>query len=272
MSLITVSYGIGSDGLEIAKRVSKALGLELFDDDRLKEEAVRMGIRPDEVKTFDEKLPGFFERIRSYRPELYVDLLEAVIYEVAKKGTGIIVGHGSNVLLRDFDCALHVLVYDSETSRINRLVADQGFSRDAAENLIRKRDKERRGFLQYAFHVDWDDPGMYDLVVNRQKVGQETAAKLIIETAKSPELLECGLKAVDTMERLMLTKKVEAKIIEDGVNTDLLHIEVPEKGKVYIRGLARTEDEKARLKGLLEGMEEILELEFEVSVVPAGAE
>jgi len=62
-----------------------------------------------------------------------------------------------------------------------------------------------------------------------------------------------------------------AKIIENGVNIDLVHIEVLEKGKVYIRGLARTEDERVRLKELLEGMKEILELEFEVSVVPVGA-
>lgn len=37
--------------------------------------------------------------------------MEEVIYEGAEKGQGIILGHSSQLLLRDFRCALHVRIY-----------------------------------------------------------------------------------------------------------------------------------------------------------------
>jgi len=51
-----------------------------------------------------------------------------------------------------------------------------------------------------------------------------------------------------------------------------LHIEVPEKGAVHVRGLVRTDEERARLKEVLGRMKEISELEFDVTVAPLSAE
>jgi cytidylate kinase len=271
MSLITISQGIGCGGEAIAKIVAERLNLELYDDQRLKDEAIKMGIRPDEVKSFDEKLPGFFERIWSHTPELYIDLMESVVYEVAKRGQGVIIGHGSHILLRDFGCAFHVHVFASEESRIQYMVSQQGLSAETAEKLIQKRDHEQRGFLKYAFHVDWNDPSLYDLTINCGKMGTETAANLIMETAKSQEMQECSLAAIDSMDKLMLTKKIEAEILKNNFIMSFLHVEVPEKGVAQIRGFTSTEDEKQNLKGVVEGVSGISTLEYDVSVMPTGA-
>jgi cytidylate kinase len=62
MSLITISQGIGCDGNEIARKVSESLQIELYDDSKLKEEARRTGLHSEQLKAFDEKAPGYFER------------------------------------------------------------------------------------------------------------------------------------------------------------------------------------------------------------------
>ena len=45
MPLITISRGIGCGGLIVARRVAEGLNLELFDDRRLQEEAIKLGLQ-----------------------------------------------------------------------------------------------------------------------------------------------------------------------------------------------------------------------------------
>ena len=119
MTLITITQNMGCSGEKIAKLVADRLNLELYDDARLKQTVQTMGKEFEELKHFDEKAPGFFDRLLSNKPDIFLDLMESVIYEVAKKGTGVIIGHGGQFLLRDFGCALHVLVYATRSHQVN---------------------------------------------------------------------------------------------------------------------------------------------------------
>lgn len=236
MSLITISQVIGCDGMAIARLVADELKLDLYDDEKLEKEALRIGIPPEDLRGFDEKAPGLFSRIWSNKPQVYLNLLEAVIYEVAQQGQGIIMGHGSQVLLRDFGCALHVRIYASESYRVKNLMNHRALSREAAEKLIRKTDNEKRGFFHFAFHMDRNDPSLYDLVINYRKLGTDLAAKLICEAAGSQEIKECSLTALESMEKLSLSRRVDAAILENHLIREGLHIEVLEKGIVHITG------------------------------------
>ena len=108
MPLITISENLGSGGLSIAQQVAEKLEVVLYDDDRLQKEAVELGIRAEDIKIgLDEKAPGFFDQILGRRPDIYMDFMEALVYEVSRRGDGIVIGHCSQMLLRDFGCALH---------------------------------------------------------------------------------------------------------------------------------------------------------------------
>ena len=101
------------------------MNLELYDDARLQHAIQTMGQEFEDLKHFDQKTPGFFDRLLSNKPEIFQDLMEAVIYEVAKKGAGVIIGHGGQFLLRDFGCALHVLVYATRFSRVQQVIEQE---------------------------------------------------------------------------------------------------------------------------------------------------
>jgi hypothetical protein len=47
MALITFTHTIGCDAEEIARRVAEGLGVEVYDDAKLREEALRMGLHAD---------------------------------------------------------------------------------------------------------------------------------------------------------------------------------------------------------------------------------
>ena len=142
MSLITISHSTGSGGHQIAQMVARSLKLELFDDLRLQQEASKLGISNDDIRGMNEKAPGFFDQILSRKPEMYLEFMEALIYEVARKGTGVIIGHGSQMLLRDFDCALHVFIQASETIRIEAFKNRNNLSREAAEKTWKRHKKK----------------------------------------------------------------------------------------------------------------------------------
>ena len=264
MSLITITSGIGCGEMRIAKRVADGLELELYDDQRLQEKAVEMGLSLEDLKGFDEKAPGLFNRLLRRKPEVYLDVLDALIYEIAHQGEGILFGHGAQLLLRDFECALQVRIYSSESSRINYLMNNQNLTHEAAEKMIHKTDNERSGFFQFAYHMDWNDPSLYDLIVNRDKLGEDSAAKLIIEVAQSEVIAACSLSALDSMERMSLLKKVQAAILKNNISTLEFHIEVPEKGMVYITGSLSPFDSESTLLEVLRGVPGVEEVKSEL--------
>jgi cytidylate kinase len=271
MSLMTISKGMGTGGTAIAKRVAEKLNLELYDDQRLQQEALNMGIRADELKSLDEKAPGFFNRLWSSKPELYLDLMESVVYEVARRGEGVILGHGSQLLLRDFGCALHVLIYGSPLSRLERIMDVHSVSREVAEKLMEKSDHEREGFLRYAFHMDANDPSLYDLVINTEKMGTDGAEELIMEAARSQKMKECSITALGAMERLSLGKKIQAELLRKDFDLTLLNLEVADKGMVHIRGLTRTEDKEQRLVEVVRNVPGVHDVKSEIMVIPKTA-
>ena len=185
MTLITITQNFGGDGMAIARKVADGLGIELFDDRKLQGLLQARGIPSEEIGRFDEKAPGFLDNFMGSRPQVFLDILESVIYEVARKGEGVIIGHGSQMLLRNFDCAFHVRVFASDKRRIDNMAAQQGLSREAALKLIRKRDQAQSGFFNFAFHLDMNDPSLYDLIIHTEKLDVETASGLIIQAARS---------------------------------------------------------------------------------------
>lgn len=267
MALITISRQKGCGGIEIAEAVAKELSIELYDDARLREEALQLGLKADELKGFDTKAPGFFDRILRNQPRLYLDLMASVIYEVAKRCHGVIIGHGSQKLLRDFDSALHVHIYGSPKKRIARLMEEQGLSREVAEKLITKSDNKRETYSRHVLHEDWNNPSLYDIIINRDKMSLDTAARIIIDAARSDEIAKCGSKAAESMEKLALLKRVEAETLKNNFNINLFHIEVPERGIVHIWGYTETQEEIVRLKNVIKQIPTVLSAKYDIAVM-----
>jgi cytidylate kinase len=266
MGLITITKTLGSKGTEIAKRVSEGLHLDLYDDESLQVVAVKLGIKSDELKSLDEKAPGLFDRIWSRRPQLYLDLMESMVYEVAKQGHGVIIGHASQFLLQDFGCALHALVDASKACRVQNIMDQYDVSLEVAEKLMRKSDEEHRGLMQYAFHMNWDDHSVYDLVINSEKLGTALSAHLIMETARSGHIEECSLTALDAMDRLSLKKRIEAGLLRANLSLNFLYVDVPEKGVAHVRGFADSRETRDRIVDEVQNIRGVSRVDPEIFV------
>jgi cytidylate kinase len=270
MALITMTYTIGSDAMTIARRVADGLSVEVYDDARLKEEALRMGLHTEQLKGFREKPPDWFEHLWSDKPEMYLHLMEAVIYEAARLGHGVIVGYGSQMLLHEFGCAMHVLVTSQEESRVKRLMREMALSREAARKLIHRSDNQKNGFFRYAFHTGWNDPALYDVCVNPDKIGPERAADLIMEMARCPELKSCSVLALEALERRSKTNRIQASLMAMDIRHAGLRVDMPDKDVALISGVVYQAEDKVRIPAVVGKVPGVAKVQMDVTLVPAG--
>ena len=266
MPLITINYGLGTNGNQIAYAVAQSLNARLFDDEKLQQIVAESGLKIRSDYRYDQQTLGFWERLRSREPQMYLDAMEAAVYDIARDGNGVIIGHGSQMLLRDFDCAFHVRLLSDLANRVENLVSSQGLNRDMAEDLITKHDKSQKDFFRFAFKIDMDTPSLYDLALNMGKMKSKTIAALIIEALKSDDIQSCSLDALASMDRLSLERKIHAKLLENNIDISTLSIEIPESGKAFITGMAVSQEEKDRISEIVKTVEGVSQVDSNLSV------
>ncbi len=272
MPLITISTKIGSRGSAIAAAVAEELNLTLYDNSRLQKEALNMGFAKEKQISLKEKTAGFMDRFLSQRPEANLDMMESIVLEVAKRGEGVIVGHLSQMLLRDFDCALHILIHASKKNRIQNLMHTLNLSHESAKKLVEKKDNEQEGFFRFAFHGNLNDTSLYDLVINTAKFSQQTAVRTIVDLAGTEEIDACSLGALEAMERLARIKAIEAELLNHGFNLSMINVSFPAKDTVRINGLAPTDMAREEVLQSVRKMPGIAEVMYDVAVMPPDLE
>ena len=265
MYFITFSEKMATNGSEIARRVAEQLGYSFYDTEAIEDTAREMGFLED-VKEIDEKVPSLFERLFSYKPEIHLDRLNSVIYELASRGNAVFLGRGSYILLRTFKCALHIRVIASLEKRIENL-AERGWHREVAIKAIRKSDHERGAFIKFAFEVDWDNPEFYDIVVNTDNLTLEMAVETILHIARSEEIKARSVDVMRSLEMMGLARRAEAALLEAGLSSTSLSISVLEPGKIQLTGTVSEQSNKKRAEEILMEVKGIKSIDNQTKVV-----
>lgn len=271
MYFITFSRKLGTGGSEIARRVAAQLGYNIYDTEAIENAARELGFTKD-ASEVEEKAPSLFARFTfSKEPEIHLDRLNSVVYELASRGSAVFLGRGSHILLRTFKCALHVRVTASIEKRLENLVA-RGFQREVALKMIHRSDHEREAFTKFAFHVDWEDPELYDLVLNMDNLSTNLAAETIAHLAVMEEIRTRSADAMKSLQMMALTRRAEAALIEAGFSMTRLSLSVTEPGKVHLSGFANAESDAARAGDVLRGVTGVEAVDNKIRIVPAYVE
>lgn len=258
---------MGTNGTEIARQVAEKLGYDFYDTEAIEKAAEEMGFL-ESVKEIDEKAPSFFQRVYSYKPAIELDRLNSVVYDLAKKGNAVFLGRGSHILLKSFNCALHIMVTASLEKRIQNLI-ERGSHREVALRAIEQSDHERSVFTKFAFGVDWENPELYDLVLNMDKLSVNLAVNTILDMARSEEIKACSIDAMKSIEMMGLAHRAEAALIEAGLTygpTTSISLSVTEPGKVRLSGLVEKQTTKTRAEKILKNVKGVESIENQIRV------
>lgn len=156
---------------------------------------------------------GLPERIAQFMPEDHVsDVADAVehlfglhppsgmlvrktaetILHLAEAGNVVIIGRAANIVTRSVPYAFHVRLVGSFERRV-RLIEDRmQLAHPAAVEHVRKTDAARRGYVHKYYRVEIDDPVLYHLVINMDRMSA-------IETA---DVIVAGMRAVRSEDAL----------------------------------------------------------------------
>lgn len=179
MAAITVSRKLGSLGNQIAQAVAETLSYRIVSRKVINRAACHS--RAPEAALADIDDLGFFGLRPSYRArKAYRQAVELVLREFASEGKVIIVGRAGQIVLRDQPEILHVRVIAPVNLRITRIAAAQSISTAAAKAQIEQSDRARHSYLRRTYHVDWEDPELYDLTINTEHLNAVTASAIII--------------------------------------------------------------------------------------------
>ncbi len=255
MYFVTISEMLGTQGEKIARQVAKKLGYTFYGEAELFNAADEMGFLED-VKKLNEKSPSLFEKFFSERPKIYLNRLQSVIFEVAKKGNAVFFGRGSQLLLHSFDCAFHVLLTGSDEKRIQRVMEENRVSREVAEQMIRRSDHDKRGFLRFSFDEDWLNPQLYDLLLNTDKLSFDSAVKIVVDAAQSDGIRACGRDSVRLLGKLSLQRQVESALLEADIVNPHLFVTVEDANTVRVYGVVNSQDEKDAVGKVLRGIKD----------------
>ena len=266
MYFITVSEMMGTQGHKIAKKVAEGLGYTFYGEDELMKSAAERGFL-DEFKKLDEKGPALFEKIFSERPKISLDRLQSVIFEVAKNGDAVFFGRGSQLLLRSFDCALHVLLTGSREKRIERVTDEKMVGKELAERIIERSDHDKKSFLRFAFDEDWLNPHLYDIVLNTDKLTLDSAVRVIVDASRSEGIRACGIDSVKLLAQLALQRKVESAFLETGVLNPHLFFSVEDPETVKIYGFVNSPEEKEEIEKVVKGIKDVKSVKNELGVM-----
>ena len=270
MKFITFSRQLGSGGSEIARQVADQLGYRIHDTENIEKAAQQMGFL-DSVARIDEKRPPFFQRLFSHKPTINLDRIISVIYQLANQGDGVFLGRGGQILLKSFSCALHVRVIASKKRRIQNLV-QKGYAEEAASTIFEGSDRERANFIKFAFGKDWDDPQLYDVVLNLDKLSVGLAVDTVVNIARSDEISVCSQDSIETLAKMSLAARAEAAIEESGLSygpSTAVTVSVDTPGRITLSGLVDNEKGRLRAEDVIRGVQGVESVDNRIRLRPA---
>jgi len=116
---------------------------------------------------------------------LYMKTMTAIIRELGDRGDIVVLGRGSQVILRELPGVLHVLTVAPEELRIERFAAREGISLEGAEKRLQETDRARAAFYHKFWKVEVGDPSLYGITLETSRLSYEAGAQLVAAAARS---------------------------------------------------------------------------------------
>jgi cytidylate kinase len=204
MSLVAMSETVGSGGTEIGRALAGALGWEFADREIITKAAESFGEGVMDLLHATEEKPTLWDRFRQSQRR-YTTYVEAIVLEMAARERVVLVGRASTVILADVPHALRVRVIAPETLRADRVQREHGLTPEAAREYVREGDRDLAARVRFLYHVDWEDPLLYDVVLNTERLSPARAVAVLRE-----RLADERLAATDDARRGLRDRSLAA--------------------------------------------------------------
>lgn len=197
MAVITISRQFGAGGKTLAKMISEHLGYTFADSNVIQRIAKEANVSKDWVQSFEKEAGSRFSRLissmvsqrwidrvladeRGYLDEkIYLDYLVLIIAQIGEEGNTVVLGRGSQYILDDHPDTYHILLLDELDNRIKFMTEHYNLSEKRAARVVNAEEKRRQNLYSKLRKKDFDDPGLYHLVLNMSRLSLTKAMDLV---------------------------------------------------------------------------------------------
>jgi cytidylate kinase len=201
MSVVTIRGQFGSGAPEIGRLIAESLHADFIDREIIAKVAERLNYPNQEITAKEMPPSSLMGRIAEalgrnglalakgpYLPTwemqlddaLYLSGLESVITELAANQPVVILGRGSQYILKGYPESFHILTIAPLELRVKRVMETFQLDRECAEAQISRIDDSRNEFIKRYFGANQEDPLDYDLVINTEHFTFEEAVSIVI--------------------------------------------------------------------------------------------
>ena len=259
MPIITISREMGTGAYGIAKELAKKLKYTLVDGPKLVSCAADYGLTLEMLQAVDEKPPSY-NTVEDRARAASLNSIELILLDLALKGNVILYGRGGQDLLQGCGNVLRLRFIADFDERVERFAEREWIDPDLAQELIRRSDHQRGGFIHFYFDRDWNDPLGYDLTFNTSRLSPSSIVDIVVAAARDSQLKEADDWSGEEIRKAILIKKIETALLRsDELEYRPFRIDV-EDGQVTLSGYIGTEQEKKaalRLVGAIDGVDAV---------------
>jgi cytidylate kinase len=113
----------------------------------------------------------------------FIDATTKVLKDLHQKGDVVIIGRGANIILADTPGVMHVGLMAPLEVRIQTMMIREHMDREEAQEYVEELERARVAYFQKFFKVSPDEPTLYHLMLNMDKMQPKTAADVIAHAA-----------------------------------------------------------------------------------------
>jgi cytidylate kinase len=279
MAVITLSWQLGCLGEQVAEEAARQLSYTIVGKRELYQMVAEQyaqffkGVKFDETldetldTTEEEMQPALFDRLR-HRHAAYVNLLSALIYEVASQDKAIIKGHGAQIVLTKQPHTLHVRLSGSFDYRVSEIQKQRILSRAATEELVSDDDLERMGLIRYLFQREATNIDWYDLIIDVERFDVQARADIIVAAVQSLESRYPTTQThLEDMAALALRNRVKTIIQKGWPDMTNLEVVATTGGIVTISGNVAVKTAKEKIEQRVRSLPGVQDLVNHMTVI-----
>ncbi|MGC8491855.1 MAG: cytidylate kinase family protein [Syntrophobacteraceae bacterium] len=189
MAVITVFREPGTLGKEVAARVAGRLGFTLVDRAKLVQLCAEVDLDESRLLSVEEAISKRSAEIDS-ETEGYARLIQDLIAEQAEEQDLVILERGAQGLFHDRPGTLHLRFVAPRKFRILQVSGRERVSERKALQSIRTLEAQRTRYLRLLYHLNADDPSLYDLTLRMDRLSVEQALELIVTAVEQMGIRE----------------------------------------------------------------------------------
>jgi cytidylate kinase len=268
MSIVAISQTMGSLGDDIGREVAQALSYEFADREIIAKAAERFGEGVMDLAHATEEKPTLWDRLTDTQRH-YTSYVEAIILDLAARDNVVLSGRGAAFVLGKVRHALRVRITAPRAERARRAEQQLGLVPEAAEDLVRQNDHELGARVKFLYHVDWEDPLLYDLVINTERLSADDGARLIREALQGGRF-DATPSSQRELKDLSLATQARAALLANPVTRTLQLYPTCVDAHLSVSGIVKQEVHRTTAEEILKGIPGVRGITSEIVVVPRG--